>query len=157
MATTTIDLCDQTGNWHSIHLATLAEVLSMPDILTNSNASQVSILTNDETLDILPVPESFNVVVTPKRTKNGHQYAIKIQIDFPYQSAAIDDAFEKFLNEDIIAVGIKPDGTQKIFGSKLYPLKFDYQFLEGKKLEDGSKTRITIKGNVAQKPVFVNC
>jgi hypothetical protein len=155
MSTTNIALLEQTGSWQSIQIATLDEIKIMPDIITNENASQIEIVGAYETIDILPLPESVNITHSKTQSKKGVEHAIKIQFDFPAQSAALDNFLYLYEGKKVIAIGIKPSGTEKLFGSKLSPLLFDYDLIDGKSIDDGSVTRVIISGKTTQKPVFI--
>ena len=146
---------EQTGSWQALQIVPLEEIINCPDILTNGNASQVNIVADPNTLDILPVPELFSISVTKKRTSSGFQHSIKIQIDFRYQSTSVDDFLETLQHKKVVVIGVKLYGAEKMFGSKLHPLTFNYSFIDGKRVEDGAKTRVSIIGKTPQKPVFI--
>ena len=147
---------EQTGGWFNISIATLDELTSCPDLLTNANANSVVFTPIPSGLDILPVGENIKIGETIQKTKAGPVYNIKGEIEIAYQSEEIDTYLNNLLQKKVIFIGIKHSGQQKLYGSKLFPLSFSYQFINGKKYEDGSKVKITIAGKIPQKPVFIN-
>jgi len=144
-----------TGNWLALQIVTLPEIINCPDILTNTNANTVNIVAEENTVDVLPVPEAIQVSVKTIRRKSNFSYSIKIQVDFPYQSSSVDDFLNNLNKQKVIAVGLNANDEEKIFGSKLHPLTFDYELTDGKKLIDGSNTRVIVSGKIPQKPVFI--
>jgi hypothetical protein len=155
MSTTNIAILEQTGSWQSIQIATLDEIKTMPDIVTNDNASQIEIVGTVDTIDILPLPENINISHSKTQSKKGVEHSIKIQFDFPSQSTALDNFLYQYEGKKVIVIGVKPFGTEKLFGSKLSPLLFDYDLIDGKGIDDGSVTRVIISGKTTQKPVFI--
>lgn len=147
---------ENVGGWKSIHIATLNEIVSTPDLLTNNNASQISINQLPSSLEIYPVAESIKITETPKLSASGISYSLKINIDFYYTSSEIDDYLNAYLHKKVIVIGKKNSGTEKIYGSKNHPLKFSYTLLEGQSFEDGAKIKVTISATTIQKPVFIS-
>ena len=156
MATENTNNLETTGGWLNIQFATLSELKVCPQIVTNENASLVQIQGTSDTLDVLPIPERFSVNVTPSKSKIGTTYNISISFDFPHQSASIDNYLNAYKNKRGVVIGTTTNYKLKMFGSKNYPLDFSYQEINGKKLEDAAITRITIKGNIPQKPVYIS-
>lgn len=146
---------EQTGGWRSLQIAPLDEILNCPDILTNANANQVSLNAGPSTIDILPVTESIKITAKPSRTKNGFNYNINISCDFYYQSTVLDNFLNEYINKKMVVLGITTYGTEKLYGSKLHPLTFDYEFIDGKNIEEAATCRVLITGKIPQKPVIV--
>ena len=156
MSLKTIDKYEETGGWLNLQFATLEELIFCPEIVTNKNANTIQIEGSEDTIDIVPIPERFMVNVTPRKTKQGTFYNISITLDFPYQAKDIDDYLNIYKNKKGIVIGTTTNSKIKMFGSKNHPLNFSYQEINGKKLEDSSITRINIKGNIPQKPVYIS-
>lgn len=156
MATENTNILEQTGGWLNLQFATLAELKVCPNIITNQNAHLVQIEGTPDTIDVLPIPERFMVNTTPQKTKTGTIYTINISFDFPHQSASIDSYLNNYKNKKGVVIGTTTNHKVKMFGSKNHPLDFSYQEINGKKLEDAAITRITIKGTIAQKPVYIS-
>lgn len=146
---------ERTGGWVSIQIASLAEITFCPAILTNTNANLLQISGNEDTIDVLPIPEKFSVNVSARKTKIGTTYNVSISLDFSEQSAALDSYLNLYKNKKVIVLGIDTNQNVKIFGSKNHPLNFSYQEIQGKKLEDSSITRVTVNGSIGQKPVYL--
>ena len=146
---------EQTGGWRSLQIAPIEEILVCPDILTNQNANLVSLNAGPTTIDILPVSESINISVLRKRDKAGFQYTIKIVLDFFYQSIALDNFLNDYLNKKVVVIGVTSYGSEKMFGSKLHPLTFNYDLIDGKNIEDPATTQVTISAVISQKPVII--
>jgi hypothetical protein len=146
---------DQTGGWKSLSIAPINDVLSCPDIITNANANTISLNSGPETIDIIPVTESIKIQSTPRRSKNGFLYNIKITTDFYYQSKVLDDFLHEYVNKKVVAFGITTYGTEKFYGSVLHPLTFDYEFIDGKNIEQAATCRVSLTGNIPQKPVII--
>lgn len=155
MSTINLAVLEQSGGWQSIQVALLDEIINMPDIVTNANAAQIEIVGAEDTIDILPIPESILINHSKSQSKKGVEHSIKIQFDFAAQSSALDDFLYKYEAKKVIAIGVKPTSTEKLFGSKISPLLFDYDLIDGKNKEDGSITRVIISGKTLQKPVFI--
>ena len=147
---------EQIGGWFNVSVATLDELVVCPDILTNANARSIVITPKNDGLEILPVGENIQISEPVSKTKAGLVYTIKGEFDISYQSQAIDTYLNNLLLKKVVLIGIKHSGQQKLYGSKKFPLLFSYQHINGKKAEDGNKTRITVQGKIPQKPVFIN-
>jgi hypothetical protein len=156
MVTENTNNLEQTGGWLNLQFATLDEVKYCPQILSNENANLVEIEGTPDTIDVLPIPERFSVNVTPRKSKIGTTYSITISLDFPHQSASIDNYLNAYKNKRGVVIGTTTNQKLKMFGSKNFPLDFSYQEINGKKLEDSAITRITISGNIPQKPVYIS-
>ena len=146
---------EQTGGWRSLQIAPIEEILVCPDILTNQNANLVSLNAGPTTIDILPVSESINISVLRKRDKAGFQYTIKIVLDFFYQSIALDNFLNDYLNKKVVVIGVTSYGSEKMFGSKLHPLTFNYDLIDRRNIEDPATTQVTISAVISQKPVII--
>lgn len=146
---------EQTGGWRSLQIAPIEEILVCPDIVTNQNANLVSLYAGPATIDILPVSESINISISNKRDKAGFQYTIKIVMDFFYQSIALDNFLNDYLNKKVVVLGVTSYGAEKLFGSKLHPLTFNYELIDGKNFEDPATTQVTISAVIPQKPVII--
>ena len=147
---------EQTGGWFNVTIIKTDEFIHCPEILTNANAKTVELLIEPEELDLLPVGENIQITETPNKTTSGMLYTINGQFEFALQSAEIDTFLEKYLHQDVVLIGVKHYGQQKMYGSKTSPLAFSYQNINGKNLEDGTSVRITVSGKTTQKPVFIN-
>ena len=147
---------EQTGGFFNAQIVSIDELTSCPSILTNNNAKDIVITPSATYLDILPVAENIKITEKSTKTKSGTLYTINGEFEIPVQSSELDAYFNDYLYKKVVLIGIKHYGQQKIYGSKKFPLKFSYQFINGKKLEDGSKIMIKISGKIPQKPVFIN-
>lgn len=156
MSDINIALEEQTGGWFNVAIATLDEILECPDFLTNDNATSVVFAPAASGLDILPVGENIKITEPIQKTKSGTLYNIKGEFELAYQSKEVDTYFKNYLHKKVVFIGIKHSGQQKLYGSKKFPLAFSYQFMNGKKYEDGSTVRVTVTGKIPQKPVFIN-
>ena len=150
-----ISLEEQTGGWFNVSIITLDEFEQCPDVVTNTNASSVVFSPSYSEVDILPVGENIKITASVQKTKSGSVYNIKGAFEIAYQSEQLDNYFKKYLHKKVVLIGIKHSGQQKMYGSKKFPLNFSYQFISGKKYEDGSKIRVSIQGKIPQKPVFI--
>lgn len=151
-----VSLAEQTGGWFNVAIFTLDEITNWPNFLTNQNASSIIVTPNNNGLDILPIRENISISEDPAKTTAGTIYTIKADFEFPYQSAAIDTYLNEFINKKVVLIGVKHSGQQKLYGSKKFPLQFEYQHINGTLYEDGNKTRVTVTGKIPQKPVFIN-
>lgn len=147
---------EQTGGWFSVQIYTTDELVSCPNVLTNENASKITIVPSSDFLDVLPVGESIKIKATPRTTKNGTSYSINGDFKIAVQSKQIDTFLNKYRNKKVVLIGIKHFGQQKMYGSKLFPLSFSYNEINGTKLQDGSLFQISVSGKIPQKPVFIN-
>jgi hypothetical protein len=155
MAIINVTQRENAGGWSNIQLATLEEVAVCPAILTNSNAKNVSIIGDSDTIDVVLSLETIVVNVTPKKTTSGVVYKIAISCSFDSQNETVDSYFHKFNHKKIMVVGLNNNNQTKIFGSKLHPLSFSYQEIHGKNLEDATTTRVSIGATIPQKPVYI--
>ena len=146
---------EQTGGWFNVGIFLTEEITSTPTYLTNKNASLVTFEPAEEGLDILPVGENISITEPSRKTKSGTIFSIRAQFDIENQSKSLDEYLNQFRHKDVVFIGIKHSGQQKLYGSKKFPLEFDYEFINGKKYEDGSRIRITVAGKIPQKPVFI--
>ena len=156
MSDLNIALEEQTGGWFNVAIATLDELIECPALLTNENASSVVLDRAVPGLDIFPVGENIKITEPTQKTKSGTLYNIKGEFEIAYQSKELDSYLKNYLQKKVILIGIKHSGQQKLYGSKKFPLAFSYQFINGKKYEDGTKVRVSISGKIPQKPVFIN-
>ena len=124
-------------------------------MLTNANSHKLEIEASADTIDVLPIPEKFMVNATPNKTKAGTSYNINISIDFSDQTPELDNYLDSYKNKMVIVLGVDTNNKTKVFGSKNQPLNFSYQEIQGKKLEDSSITRVTVTGQIGQKPVYL--
>lgn len=147
---------EQPGGWFSVQVITLPELTSCPAILTNSNASSIEVTGANETIDVLPVGETIRIGESSKWTHAGLIHNIKVDFEFAKQSSALDVFLSRLQFKKVVIIGTKHDGQKKIYGSKISPLTFSYNHVNGRKLEDGSKISITIEGATTQKPVYIN-
>jgi hypothetical protein len=146
---------ENVGGWFNIEIATVGEVVSSPIILTNTNSNQVNFESNGDDLDILPIGDTIVVNESKVDGSNGVEYRIDIRFEINKQSALLDDYFEKFLYKDVVVIGIKRNGDKKMYGSKKYPLMFNYDNANGNRFEDSNQIGIRITGTLPQKPVYV--
>lgn len=147
---------EQTGGWFNIQIGMISELAFCPDYITNDNANTIVITENEDQVDILPVFENIKIKEPPRVTKSGTLYNIKADVEFTGQKSTIDKILLKYHLEKVFFIGVKHDGQQKLYGSKLFPLEFEYDFINGTKFEDGSLVAITVSGKIPQKPVFIN-
>lgn len=145
---------EQTGGWYNVAIISISDI-NCPDLLTNANASNIVITPTANALDILPVGENIVIQESSQKTKSGIIYNIKGEFEIPYQSEQIDDYFNNHLQAKVVFIGIKHSGQKKIYGSKKFPLAFQYQFINGKKYEDGNRIKVSVYGKIPQKPVFM--
>lgn len=156
MNTTIIDNLEQVGGWYNVQIIPVNEIIYCPHILTNANSNELVISDTDTGLDVMPVTENIKISETSKRTKSGTIHTVVAVFELRVQLVEIDTYFNNFINNKVLLIGTKHYSQEKLYGSKLFPLDFSYQFVNGKKLEDGSLIRIKITGKIAQKPVFIN-
>ena len=147
---------EQTGGFFNAQIVAIDEITSCPSILTNNNAKDIVIPPSTTSIDILPVAENIKISEKPTKTKSGTLYTINAEFSLPVQSSELDTYFQYYLYKKVVLIGIKHYGQQKIYGSKQSPLNFSCQFVNGKKLEDGSKILVKVSGKTPQKPVFIN-
>ncbi len=148
--------CEQPGGYTVIKIISLDEIIDCPEILTNQNASLFTSTPDPETIDIHFIDDSLKITEKPTRNKSGILYNIYGQIDLANQSSEIDDFLHKRVFQNVVMIGIKTYGQQKLYGSRNYPLKMIYEHINGEKPETGSIMQIRITGNIAQKPVFIS-
>ncbi len=156
MSDVTTSNLEQTGGFFNAQIVSIDELTNCPAILTNDNAKSIIITPGSNNLDILPVAENIKITEKSSKTKSGTLYTINGEFEIPVQSSAIDTYFNEHLYKKVVLIGIKHYGQQKIYGSKKFPLDFSYQFVNGQKLEDGSKIIVKVTGKIPQKPVFIN-
>lgn len=156
MSTTNTNNLETSGGWLNIQIASLEELKTCPNIITNENANTIVIQGNETTVNILPIPERFTITVTPRKNKNGTTYSINISLDIPTQSKNLDDYLNAFKNKKVVVLAEDANNNLKMFGSKNHPLDFSYQEINGRKREDISMTKIKVSGNVGQKPVYIS-
>ncbi|SOS48431.1 hypothetical protein [Tenacibaculum dicentrarchi] len=156
METKILDDLEQVGGWYNVQIVPISELIYCPHILTNENAAETVIAETTTGIDIMPVTEHIKITETPKKNKSGTIHTIKAEFELRVQLTEIDNYFNRFRNNKVIFIGTKHYGQEKLYGSKLFPLDFSYQFINGQKQEDGSLTRIRITGKTPQKPVFIN-
>lgn len=143
------------GGWFSVELYTTDEVELCPGFLTNRNAHRVVFSTPTSVLDILPMGENITISEPRSKTKNGIVYKISADFDITVQTESIDDYMNKYMNKDFLLVATNHSGMRKIYGSKLFPLEFSYQPINGKRQEDGHGIRVSVFGDIPQKPVYI--
>jgi len=148
-------LNEQTGGWHNVSILSVDEI-ECPDLITNSNANNIVITPIANSLDILPVGENIKINETPRLNKIGTLYIINAEFEMAYQSAEVDDYFNSFLHKEVVLIALKHSGQKKLYGSKKFPLTFNYKNIHGDKYENGNRIRITITGKTPQKPVFMS-
>jgi hypothetical protein len=147
---------EQTGGFFNAQIVLIDELTYCPVILTNNNASSIVITPTTNNLDILPIAENIKITEKSIKTKSGTLYTINGEFEIPVQSSELDTYFNDHLYKKAVLIGIKHYGQQKMYGSKKFPLDFSYQFVNGKKAEEGNKIIVKVSGKIPQKPVFIN-
>lgn len=143
------------GGWFNVAIYATNEISFCPDFLTNLNAHSIVYGESDEILDFLPVGENISISEPIRKGKNGATYSITASFDFSMQSEEIDSFLHKYLNKDVMLIGIQWSDRKKVYGSKRFPLAFSYELINGKNLEDGNRIRVTVSGDIPQKPVYI--
>ena len=115
---TNINALETIGAWKSIQIASVDEIVTCPNILTNHNSNKITIVGDYQTFDFLPIVERISISDQKQRTSSGFVYKIKIGIDFDHASKEIDDYFSSYLNKKVIAIAQDNNGNEKIFGSQ---------------------------------------
>lgn len=154
---TTINLAaqEQHGGFYALQIFSTEEIVSSPEILTNKNASQMVLQPSEDSLDIPQLAESLKVSEPQAVTKSGVLYNISGSFEIPLQTSEIDDFLKSFLTKKVILIGVKHFNQQKIYGSKLHPLRLKYEMANGTKQEEASIIKVKIYGKIPQKPVFL--
>ena len=156
MNTVNTDNLEQIGGFFNAQIIAIEELTNCPAILTNNNAKSIVITPTVTNLDVLPVAENIKITEKSSKTKSGTLYTINGEFEIPVQSSELDTYFNEHLYKKVVLIGIKHYGQQKMYGSKKFPLDFSYQFINGQKVEDGSKIIVKVSGKIPQKPVFIN-
>lgn len=149
-------LREETGGWFNVSIAHLDEISNCPEYVTHDNAAQVVVTPSENRVDFLHVGESIKITEKTLKTSSGTLHTINGEFEVAFQSKEIDTYFYECLYKKVILFGLKHDGQQKMYGSKKFPLNFNFEFINGTKYEDGATVRVTISGKIPQKPVFVN-
>ena len=155
MSSINTSLQEQTGGWYNVAIISTSEI-ECPDLLTNGNSNEITITPISNGLDILPVGENITINATPQKNKAGTIHNIKGEFEIAYQSGDIDSYFASCLQKKVVLIGVKHSGVKIIYGSKKFPLSFNYKILNGKKYEDGDRIKVFVTGKIPQKPVFMS-
>lgn len=147
---------EQVGGFKSLEIIKLTDVLNCPHILTNANAHQFTYKQFFESdIEILPVNETINMVAKPIRTASGIKYRADAGFEVKYLDASVDTVFNEYHLQNVIVKGNTFNNNSIIYGSLLFPLKFYYEILHSKQLENPSKFLISCKAEISQKPVIL--
>jgi hypothetical protein len=147
---------EQLGGFRSLEIIKLTDVLNCPHILTNENANQFTYKQFFESdISILPVNETINMVAKPVRTASGIKYKATAGFEVKYLDAAVDSIFNEYHLQHVIVKGNTFNNNAIIYGSLHFPLKFYYEVLHSKQLENPSKFIISCSAEIPQKPVIL--
>lgn len=143
------------GGWFNVSVFSVDEILNTPEILTNKNAIDVEFDLNGEELNFLPLGENINIRESSRRRNNGFLYTIEAEFEINVQSAEVDDYFNKYLKKKVVLIGYQWSGISRMYGSKKFPLQFNYRNINGRRTEDGHRIQVTVSGEIPQKPVYL--
>ncbi|SEC45779.1 hypothetical protein SAMN04489761_3048 [Tenacibaculum sp. MAR_2009_124] len=143
------------GGFHSFEIIKIADIISIPEIITNSNINQFSYsITGNNNTIIEPVGETLLVSSKPKRTTQGLRYHISASLEIKAPSSETDTLFDDYRKEEILLKANLYDGQSILYGSKVHPLELTYHDKHSKLQENPFKTIISIKGKIPQKPIY---
>ena len=151
----TFSCTEQIGGFNNLEIYTLDECSSWPVLLTDNTSKDVVFTAQGESVDGNLIQESINVDENPRKNTAGKFFAISISFDFASQSPALDQLLDQYKGEPVVAVVCKNFPQKKLFGSNRAALQLDYKVIHGRKPEDGSITRVTIKGNIPNRSVHL--
>lgn len=146
---------EQLGGFKSLEIIKLLDVLNCPHILTNQNSSQFTYKKFFESdVSILPIGETINMSAKPKRTASGILYSVEGGFEVNYLDDQVDTIFEDYHLQSVIVKANTFNNNAVIYGSLLAPLKFYYEVLHSKRIENPSKFVVSCKAEISQKPVI---
>lgn len=146
--------CEQLAGFAQMEFFLLEETSNWPLVLTDQNASQVSITPLDNNVDAEIVEDSINIDINPKKTVDGTIYPVNASFKINTRSESLEQLLEQYENKPGIFIGDLNTGFRKMYGSNEEPLYLNYQIEEGQKPGDNSGTIVIIKGETRSRPVF---
>ena len=148
-----LNTTENSGGYARLEIYKISDVADCPSTITPYNVLGITFNQPTEPIDVFPVGDSIFVKEPPRERPAGVEYSISAGFTAKYQNPALHQEFEQLFNIPVMFVAVKRDGSKKVYGSTLYPLRFSYEPLNGKKLEDDHGFKITVKGKTPQRPI----
>lgn len=145
---------EQLSGFAEIEFYTLEEVSNWPEVLTDTNSSQL--VFNPEPVSVYTKikPDSISAPNNKSTKSSGITHSINVKMGFSTRSEALEQLLEQYENKPGIVLAKLNNGFRKIYGSNLEPLYMIYEVNDGTKADLEGVTSIEIKGETAKRPVF---
>lgn len=147
---------EQLGGFKTLEIIKLSDIIFCPYILTNKNSDKFTYKKYFESdVSVLPVGETIYMSSKSKKKNSGILYKLEAGFDVNFLSEDLDTIFNEYHLTDVIVKATTYNNNAIIYGSVLFPLKFYYQVLHSKKIENPTKYKVMCKAEISQKPVIV--
>tara|TARA_R110000850_G_scaffold277151_1_gene424865 strand:- start:56309 stop:56779 length:471 start_codon:yes stop_codon:yes gene_type:complete len=148
---------EQIGGFANVELFLVTgETSGWPKQLNDTTAGEVVFTPLDNSVDGVLIEESIDVSERPGTGDAGELFNVRISFDFASQSEAMEQLLDQYKANDLVAKVCKHYPQQKIYGSNRYPLTLSYETVNGTRPEQGSLTRVSLRGSVPHRAPYYN-
>lgn len=154
----TFNCQEQLPGSSSLDFYLLTECQNFPEVLTDTNASQVTFQTEVNDVQATIQPDSITSNFNSALNIAGQLWTPRLSAKFITRSEALEQLLEQYSNRPGIAILKLNNGFKKMIGSNKQPLYLNYSVTEGANIEDATAaTTIDITGKMRQRPVYIDC
>lgn len=146
---------EQIGSFKSIQFYLLSETSSWPKIITDANSNKIIFTEGTDPIEITPIGENQSIKENPKKNPAGIYYNVDGGLTFQSHSKALAQQLDVYQDRDCVIIVDYFTGERKLFGTNTHPLRFLYNMLSGKKMEDFTGINISLKGKTTHRAVYL--
>lgn len=154
----TFDCKEQLAGAATLDFYLLSECANFPEVLTDTNADQVTFTPEVNNVEATIQPDSITSNFNNNVSDSGQLWRPTTSAKFISRSEALEQLLDQYSNQPGIAVLKLNSGFKKMIGSNKEPVYLTFSTTEGTAIDDATaSTTVTITGQMRQRPVYITC